>query len=332
MIFTGHLKPLGRRQVLATAVGSLLSPWVQAQGTDWPVKPIRLVAPSGAGGPTDIFARLVGDHMAKTFKQPFVIDNKPGANGIIGNDIVAKAPADGYTLLFTYAAAIAVNHTLIPKLPYDTLKDLQPVAQIGVGGSLLVVTSDFPAKTLREFVDLVKANPNKYNYGSWGVGSGGHLGMEALKMQSGLKINHVPYKTVSLILNDLLGGQINISFVDPSTALVHIRSGKLRPLVCIGTRRGPALPDVPTMTESGYKFDVDAWYGIFAPAGTPTSIVRRLNEEANRITQLPEIRSRFTALNMADPPTKSAEQFAQTIRDDIQAWGAVIKSADIKPE
>ena len=194
------------------------------------------------------------------------------------------------------------------------------------------MTADFPAKTLREFVEIVKGNPDKYNYGSWGVGSGGHLGMEALKIQAGLKANHVPYKTVSLILTDLIGGQINIAFVDPSSALAHIRSGKLRPLVCIGTRRGVALPDVPTMTEAGYKFDVDAWYGMFAPAGTPTPIVRRLNEESNRILLLPDIRARFTALNLPEPPIKSVDQFAQTVRDDIQAWGAVIKKADIKPE
>lgn len=329
---TSNLNVFGRRRLLATGLGSLVSPLVWAQGADWPVKPIRLLVPSGAGGPTDTFARLIADQMVKTFKQPFLVDNKPGANGIIGNDLLAKAPADGYTLLFTYAAAVAVNHTLIPKLPYDALRDMQPIAQIGAGGNLLVVTSDFPAKTLREFVDLIRDNPNKFNYGSWGVGSGGHLAMEALKMQAGLRMNHVPYKTVPLILNDLVGGQINIGFVDSTTSLVHIRSGKLRPLLCSGTRRGPALPDVATMTELGYKFDVDAWYGMFAPSGTPSSIVRRVNEEVNRILMLPDMRARFTALNMPDPPIKTVEQFAQTVRDDIQAWGAVIKSADVKPE
>jgi tripartite-type tricarboxylate transporter receptor subunit TctC len=332
MCSASNTELLMRRQVLIAGGGALVSPFGWAQAPDWPGKGVRLVVPSGAAGPTDTFARLFADYFAKAFRQPFVIDNKPGANGIIGNDAVAKAPADGHTLLFTYAAAVAVNHALIPKLPYDALKDLQPIAQIGAGGNLLVVTSDFPVKTLREFVDLVKANPNKDNYGSWGVGSGGHLAMEALKMQAGIRLNHVPYKTIPLILNDLIGGQINIGFVDSTTSLVHIRSGKLRPLVCSGTRRGPALPDLPTMTEAGYKFDVDAWFAMFAPAGTPMPIVRRLNEEINRILLLPDMRARFTALNMPEPPVKSVDQFAQTVRDDIVAWGAVIKAADIKPE
>ncbi len=321
----------GRRLLVAAAVALSSSPLL-AQVPGWPTKPVRVVVPSGAGGPSDTFARIMAEHMSRTFKQPFVIDNKPGANGLIGNDLVAKATPDGYTLLFSYAAAIVVNHTLIPKLPYDTLKDLQPIAQIGAGGGLLVVTADFPAKTLKELVGLVKANPGKYDYASWGYGSGGHLAMEAIVMQAGLKMNHVPYKTVPLALNDLLGGQINIGWVDPSTALTHIRAGKLRPLATASTRRGPALPDLPTMSEGGIKFDVDAWYGMFAPVGTPAAIVKLVNEEANRILALPEIKARFNALNLPDPPIKTVEQFTQTVRDDIQAWGAVIKAADVRSE
>ena len=304
----------------------------QAQTADWPNRPIRFSVPSAPGGPTDTFARIFAEQMSRTFGQPIVIDNKPGANGIIGNDLVAKAAPDGYTLLFTYAAAIAINHTLIPKLPYDALKDLQPIAQIGAGGNLLVVTADFPAKNLREFIDLARAAPDKYDYGSWGVGSGGHLAMEALKMQAGLKIRHIPYKSVPFILTDLLGGSIKVAFVDSTTSLPHIRNGKLRPLVGSGTKRGPALPDLPTMTEAGYKFDVDAWYGMFAPAGTPMGVVQRVNQEVNRVLASPEMRARFTALNQAEPPVKSVEQFAQTVRDDIAAWGAVIKAADVKAE
>lgn len=326
----------GRRRAigapLAAALSALGASALRAQTGAWPARPVRLAVSSAAGSSTDTFARIFAEHMSRTFGQQFVADNKPGANGIIGNDIVAKAAPDGHTLLFTYAAAIAINHTLIPKLPYDALKDLQPIAQIGAGGNLLVVTADFPARTLREFVDLARAAPDKYDYGSWGVGSGGHLAMEALKMQAGLKIRHVPYKSVPFILTDLLGGSIKVAFVDSTTSLPHIRSGKIRPLVCSGTGRGPALPDLLTMTEAGYKFDVDAWYGMFAPTGTPAAIVRRLNEEVNRILQLPEMRARFAALNFGEAPVKTPEQFAQTVRDDIAAWGAVIKAADVKPE
>ncbi len=321
-----------RRQLIGASAALLASPWLFAQEPDWPTRPIRLVVPSGAGGSSDTFARLFADQMSKTFKQPLIVDNKPGANGIIGNDIVAKAAPDGYTLLFSYAAAIAVNPALKPGLPYDTLKDLQPISQIGAGGGVLVVTSDLPVKNIQEFVALIKANPDKYSYGSWGVGSGGHLSMEALSIRAGLKMNHVPYKTVPLIINDLLGGQIKIAWVDPTTGLPHIRSGKLKALVAASTRRGPALPDVPTMTEAGYKFDVDAWYGMFAPAGTPMAIVRRLNQECIRILALPDIKSRFAALNMPEPPIKTVKQFTQTIRDDVEAWGAVIRTAQVKVE
>ena len=323
---------LVRRRLCAGIGTAVVVPRAFAQTADWPNRPIRMVVSSGAGGPTDVFARLFSEQMSRTFKQQIVVDNKPGANGIIGNDIVAKAPPDGYTLLFTYAAAVAINHVLIPKMPYDALKDLQPVAQIGAGGNLLVVTADFPAKNLREFIDLAKANPDKYDYASWGIGSGGHLAMEALKMQAGIKLRHIPYKTVPQIFPDLLGGNIKVAFVDSTTSLPHIRTGKIRPLVCSGTRRGPALPDLPTMTESGYKFDVDAWYAMFAPAGTPIPVVRRLNEEVNRVLRLPEVRARFTGLNMSEPPIKTVEQFAQTVRDDAAAWGEVIKAADVKPE
>ncbi|MFN0162633.1 MAG: Bug family tripartite tricarboxylate transporter substrate binding protein [Burkholderiales bacterium] len=322
-----------RRLIGAAAAAPLatLAPASRAQA-DWPARPVRLVVPSGAGGPTDTFARLFSDHFAKAFKQQFLIDNKPGANGIVGNDLVAKAAPDGYTLLFTYAAAVAINHTLIPKMPYDALRDLQPIAQIGAGGNLLVVTGDFPARTLKEFIDVVRAAPDKYDYASWGIGSGGHLAMEALKIGASLAIRHVPYKTVPQIYPDLFGGVIKVAFVDSTTSLPHIRSGKIRALVGSGTRRGPALPDLPTMTESGIRFDVDAWYGMFAPTGTPMAIVRRVNEEVNRYLVSADMRARFNTLNMAEPPLKTAEQFAQTVKDDIAAWGGVIKSASVKPE
>ena len=327
-----HAIRLSRRRALAAGTALLAAPRAFAQTAEWPARSVRLVVPSGAGGPTDTFARLFAEQLAKVFKQQFVVDNKPGANGIVGNDIVAKATGDGYTLLFTYAAAVAINHTLIPKLPYDALKDLQPIAQIGAGGNLLVVTADFPAKTLKEFIDVVRAAPDKYDYASWGIGSGGHLAMEALKIGANLKIRHVPYKTVPQIFPDLFGGVIKVAFVDSTTSLPHIRAGKIRALVSSGTRRGPALADLPTMTESGIKFDVDAWYGMFAPAGTPMPLVRRINEEVNRFLAAADMRARFTALNMADPPIKTVEQFAQTVRDDIAAWGGVIKSANVKPE
>ena len=320
-----------RRQFVCATLASAIAPQAFAQ-SDWPNRPVKLIVPSAPAGPTDAFARLYADQLGKTFNQPFVVDNRAGANGMIGNDLAAKASPDGYTILFSYAAAIAVNPSMQPKMPYDTFKDLQPVTQVGGSGTLLAVAPEFPAKTFGEFVQYIKANPGKYNYGSWGIGSGGHLSMEFIKHAAGLQMNHVPYKSIPQIITDLLGGTLQVAFVDPFTSLPHIRAGKLRPLVLSGTKRGPQLPDVPTLTEAGHRFEADAWFGVFVPARTPAPIVQRLNQEINRISQLPEVRTRFNALNMPDSPIKSVEQFTQTIRSDIDTWAQIIRTANIKAE
>jgi tripartite-type tricarboxylate transporter receptor subunit TctC len=323
---------LTRRDIVLAAMATTLAPLAQAQAAPWPNRPVKVVVSSAAGGPTDLFARLFAEQMTKTFGQPFLVENRVGANGLIGNDAVAKSAPDGYSLLFTFAAAVAINQALLPKLPYDTFKDLQPVAQIGATGTLLTVSPDFPARNIREFIDHVKLNPGKYNYGSWGQGSGGHLSMEALNHAAGLKLNHVPYKSIPQVITDMLNGNLQVAFVDPFTPLQHIRAGKLRPLLLSGTRRGPALPDVPTMTEAGYRFEADAWFGLFFPAGTPGAISQRVNEEVARILRLPDTVARFTALNMPYSPIKTVEQFTQTVRDDVATWSAIIKTANIKPE
>ncbi|MFC7408819.1 Bug family tripartite tricarboxylate transporter substrate binding protein [Hydrogenophaga atypica] len=320
-----------RRQFVCATLASAVAPQAFAQ-SDWPNRPVKLIVPSAAAGPTDAFARLYADQLSKTFNQPFVVDNRAGANGMIGNDQAAKATPDGYTILFSYAAAIAVNPSLQAKMPYDTFKDLQPVTQVGGSGTLLAVAPDFPAKNFSDFVAHIKANPDKYNYGSWGVGSGGHLSMEFIKHAAGLKMNHVPYKSIPQIITDLLGGVLQVGFVDPFTSLPHIRAGKLRPIVISGTKRGPQLPDVPTLTDVGHRFEADAWFGVFVPAQTPTAIVQRLNQEINRISQLPEARARFTALNMPDSPIKTVEQFTQTIRGDVDTWSQIIRVNNIKAE
>lgn len=295
----------------------------------WPSRPVRLVVPGSAGSGPDLFARPIADQLGKVLGQSFVIDNKPGATGIIGNDIVAKAAPDGHTLLFTYAATVVINQTLQPKMPYDGLRDLIPVVQVGGGGNFLAVTPDFPARDLKSFVEHVRSRPDAYDYASWGIGSGGHLTMEALKMQTGIRLRHVPYKTVPQILNDMQGGIVRVAFVDTSSSVPLIRAGKLRALAISGTRRGPATPEVRTMTEQGYPFETNSWYGMFAPAGTSAAIVQRLNAEVNRILTSPDMRERFLLLNMAMPPVKTPEQFAQTVRDDVSVWGNVIRTNHI---
>lgn len=328
--------PSRRRHLLGLAALSAAAGFerVQAQGAEWPAaRPIRLVVGGAPGAGSDLFARLFAEQIGQAIRQRIVVDNKPGANGMIANDIVAKAPADGYTLLFSYAASIAVNQALQPNLPYDTLRDLQPVAQIGAGGTFLVVTPDIAANNLREFVELVRAQPGKFNYASWGIGSGGHLQMEWLMMTAGLKMTHVPYKASAPMINDLAAGIVKIGFAETAATTPLIKAGRLKALAISGTRHAPAMPEVRTMIEQGYPFDIDAWYCMLAPAGTPMPAVRRLNAEVHRILDDPANAPRFAALNFALPaPQKTPEQFRDTIRRDIEQWSKVIKAANIKPD
>lgn len=302
-----------------------------AQG-DWPSQPIKLVVAGPAGAGMDIFARMIAAPLQTALNTPVVVENKAGANSIIGNDTVAKSAPDGYTFLFTPSSAIAINPVVQPKMPYDTQKDLLPVAQVGAGGILLVASPGAGFKTLQDMVNYARANPGKLTYGSWANGSTGHLVMEGIKAHYGLDMPHVPYKGTAALVNDLLGGHINVGFADIASPVPHIRSGKLVGLAATGSGRGPALPDLPTVSEQGFKFDAEGWYGIFAPAGTPMPIVRRMNEEINKVLTMPEIRERFARQNMLAPPIKSAEQFAATVNSDIAMWQKLAKDINLKIE
>lgn len=323
--------PLRRRALLGsvllvTAFGA------QAQAADWPSKPIKLVVAGPAGAGMDIFARMLAAPLQAALKTPIVVDNKAGANSLIGNDAVAKSAPDGYTFLFTPSSAIAINPIVQPRMPYDTLKDLVPVAQVGAGGILLVTSPDTGFKNLQDMVAYAKANPGKLLYGTWGNGSTGHLAMEGIKAHYGLDMPHVPYKGTAAVVNDLLGGNLKIAFTDIASPIPHIRAGKLVAIGATGSGRGPALQDVPTVSEQGYKFDADGWYGVFAPGGTPMTVVRRMNEEINKILATDEMKQKFMQQNMLTPPIKSAEQFAATVRSDLEMWQALAKSAKLKIE
>lgn len=297
----------------------------------WPNKPVKVIVSGAAGSGTDIAARVVTEPLSRAFGQPFVIDNRPGANGIIGTDAVAKAPNDGYTLLFTYAAAQVVNQTLYEKVPYDGAKDFAAIAQIGAGGNLLVVSPSMPVNNLKEFIAYVKAKPaDALSYGSWGNGSGGHLSMEALKQQAGLTMQHVPYKSTAAANTDLIGGQIQVAFSAMASGLSLVQSGKLKAIAVSGPYRVPQLPEVKTMTEQGVVFDLTAWYGMFAPAGTPQAIVNAVNREIVRMIAAPENAERWKVLGFSEMPLKTPEQFADTVKRDIKDWGAIVKSGNIK--
>ncbi|SCU74816.1 putative Bug-like extra-cytoplasmic solute receptor, TTT family [Cupriavidus necator] len=324
--------PLRRRTLLAGAALFALQPWaygsIAAQG--WPSRPIKLVVPGPPGAGMDIFARLIAAKLHAALRQPVVVENKPGANSLIGTDAVAKAPADGYTLLFTPSSAIAINPIIQPRMPYDAAKDLMPVAQVGASGILLVANPSTGFKRLADLVRYAKAHPDKLVYGSWGNGSTGHLVMEGIKAHYGVSMQHIPFKGSAQLVTDLLANNIPVGFTDIASPVPHIRSGKLVALGVTGSARGPALPDVPTLAEQGYRFDKDGWYGVFAPAGTPPEIVQRLNQEINRILSTEDVIQQFSLQNMPRPPIKSVSQFAATVRQDIDAWQNLAKVAKLQ--
>jgi tripartite-type tricarboxylate transporter receptor subunit TctC len=297
---------------------------------DWPSRPIRMVLAGSAGAGGDIFARLIANPLGKTLKQPVVVDPKPGANGLIACDTVAKAPADGYTLLFAPSSSILINPVIHNKLPYDTEKDLLPVAQVGAAGILLMANPSTGFKNLADMVAYAKKNPGKLAYGSWGTGSSGHLAMEGIKAHYGLDMPHVPYKTIVGEVADLIGNNISVAFTDIASPVPHMREGRLVALGQTGSQRWPATNDVPTLSEQGYKFEADGWYGMFAPAGTPQAIIDRLNAEINRIQKTDEARLQMEQQNMVVPAARTAKEFAASIQKDAAIWQGLAKVTDLK--
>lgn len=316
------------RRILAAAVLALLAPLASAQGS-YPEKPITLVVPTAPAGGTDTIGRFIGERLSRILKQPVVIDNRAGANGVIGTDNVIRAPADGYRLLFTYTAAQVVNPAIMRKPPYDPVKDLAPIGQIGRAGNFVVVNPQLPVKNFKELVDYAKARPDQLSYCSWGNGSGGHLLMEFLKKQSGMTMTHIPYKGSGPCVQDIVGGQLMVGTADISSTVELVRSGKLRAIGYGGSARLPRLPDVPTLTESGYTFNAFSWYGLFAPAATPKPIVQRLNAALQEVLKDPATIERLAEFNFTDIPLTTPEQFLETVRRDAQVWAELTKSLNL---
>lgn len=315
-------------RTLAFTALALIAPLTSAQGS-YPDRPITLVVPTAPAGGTDTIGRYIGERLSRILKQPVVIDNKAGANGIIGTDNVIRAPADGYRLLFTYTAAQVVNPAIMRKPPYDPVKDLTPIGQIGRAGNFVVVNPQLPVKNFKELVEYATANPDKLSYCSWGTGSGGHLLMEYLKKQSGMVMTHIPYKGTGPCAQDVVAGQLMVGTADISSTVELVRSGKLRAIGYGGSSRLPRLPDVPTLTESGVTFNAFSWYGLFAPAGTPKPIVQKLNAALQEVLRDPAARERLAEFNFTDLPLTTPEQFAETVRKDAQVWGELAKSLNL---
>src|SRR6185369_16635674 len=297
----------------------------------WPVKPIRWIAPYAAGGFADIRARKLGIDLAKNLGQPVVIENRAGAGGVVGTDAVAKAAPDGYTIGMGNLAALAVNVSLMKKLPYDPLKDLQPVILIERSALILTAGPALAANSVQEVIAYAKANPGKLGFGSSGIGGAHHLSGEMLKLRTGIDITHIPYKGGAPAAADLMAGHLPMMFEMGYAAVPSIKGGKTRALAVTASQRLPLLPDVPTMAESGLPgFESFNWQGVVVPAGTPRAIVDRLNREFNAILALPEQRDAILA-TASEVGGGSPEEFGDLIRSETAKWAEVVKAAKIQP-
>ena len=322
-----------RRLTLAAMVVSLAPVAVFGQsGDDWPNRAITLVVASGAGSGVDIAAREMAQKLSASLKQPVVVDNKPGGSGMLAGNAVARAKADGYTLLYSNGSFVAVAPAVLKSMTYDPVKDLTPIAMTASGGILLLVNKDVPANNLKELVALVKAHPERYSYGTWGNASSGHLTTEWLKKKAGLKMEHIPYKTTPQVVNDLVSGVLQIGWSDPATPVPMIEANKIKAIAISGSNRVPRTRNVPTMGEQGYAFDSVGWFGVFGPANLPKPITDRLNIEINKVQASTEMAKRMEVMNLEPPPVKTAEEFKAIIAADIKMWTSIAKESNITGE
>jgi len=312
------------RRTLLLAAGAAASPLALAQASDYPTKPVKVIVAFTAGGTTDILTRAVSQKLSEKLKQPFVVDNKPGAGGNLGTEIAARSAPDGYTLIVNSVGPIAVNPTLYKKLAINPLTDLVPVVQIADVPNVLVVNPSVPAKTLKEFSAFAKANPGKLNYGSTGIGTSSHLSGYMLGKRTGAEYTHIPYKGAEA-LKDLLAGRIEFMFATIPSVIQHIKSGGLRALAVTSANRSRSLPDVPTVIESGFpNFEAGSWFGFFAPKGTPEAVITTINKAVNE--SLPSLEAQLVREG-ADPVGGSPAQFAQFIQKEFEKWRVVVRES-----
>jgi tripartite-type tricarboxylate transporter receptor subunit TctC len=319
------------------AIRSLVAAWLgclhlTVLADVYPSKPIRIVAPFPPGGPADILSRTIGQKLSQSWGQPVVIDNRPGAGGNIGADVVAKSAPDGYTLLMGFVGTHAINPSLYAKMPFDNVKDFEPVARVALVTIVLVVNPSVPAHSLKELIALAKSKPGELTFGSPGHGTPQHLAGEMFNTMAGVKMLHVPYKGAVPALSDLLGGQVSLIFSSMPPALPLVKAGKLRALGVTSTTRSPAAPEIPTLAESGLPgYVVSNWYGILAPRGTPKEIVAKLNAEIVRILNLPDVKESL-AVQGAEPFTSTPEQFAAYIKEETEKWAKIVKHSGVQLE
>jgi tripartite-type tricarboxylate transporter receptor subunit TctC len=317
-----------KRSIAAAAMFAACA--VHAQ--NYPTKPIRMVVPFAPGGGADTVARTVGQKLTEALGQPVIIDNRPGAAGSIGADIVAKSPPDGYALLLGSSGPLAINPSLYPKLPYDAARDFAPISLATIMPFLLVVHPTLPAHNVKELVALAKSKPNQLNYASPGAGSTTHLANELLKSMTGMKIVHIPYKGVAPAAVDLISGQVQMMSGDLSSLIPHVKSGRMRALAVTGAKRSHLLPAIPTIAESGVPgYEASGWFGVLAPAATPAPVLERLNAAIVKGLSASDARERLNAFG-GEAGGSTPEQFAAHIRSEAAKWGKLIKSLGIKAD
>jgi tripartite-type tricarboxylate transporter receptor subunit TctC len=302
-----------------------------AAAQTYPSRPIRMIVPFSPGGPTDILARLLGAKLTEAWGQPVVVDNRPGAGGMIGTELAVKAPPDGYTLILSIAAD-AISVALYPKMPYDVQRDLRPVCLVSISPFVLVAHPSLQVRSLGELIELARARPGQIGFASGGIGVPSHMAGELLKWRAGIDLLHVPYKGQGPAMADVLAGHVPLMFVNPMNGLPYIRDGRLRALAVSAPERIPSAPELPTVAESGLPgFDVSIWFAIQAPAATPDDIVRRLADELRRILAEPEVRASQAAQG-AESVFEGPDEVTARLRADIVKWREVIKAANIQPE
>ncbi len=311
------------------ALASVSSVHAQA---DYPNKPVSVIVAYAPGGQGDVFARMVSDKLSTLYKQPMVVDNKPGVSGTVGTRIAAKAKNDGYTLFLGQTGEITVNRVLMKDLGYDPMKELVPVVLIGNAPLIMLAPADAPYNTVAEFIQMARAKPGEFSYGSVGAGTPGHLSAVALALGAKLNMVHVPYKGVGPLMSDLMAGRLQAFFSSASAAMPQIKGGKLKALGVTTTRRMSSLPNVPTVAEAGLPgFSYTLWGGLFAPAGTPADVIERLNRDVNTVLAAPDLRARLEGDNMAVPKNTPAE-FADYVRSEALKFEKLVKDADLKLE
>lgn len=325
-------RSIGLALPLLLALASMLG-CANAIAQSYPSRPIRFVVPYPPGGSVDIAARAVGQKLSEAWGQPVVVDNRAGAGGNIGADLVAKSPADGYTLLMGAVATHAINPTLYGKIPYDPVKDFAPVALVVQVPNILVVNPAVPANTVKELIELARAKPGTLNFGSGSTGSTGHLAGELFNTMAGVKMVHIPYKGAAPAMADLLSGQVQLMFDNLANALPTIKAGRLRALAVTTLARSPFMPDLPTIAESGLTgFDLTTWFGVMVPAGTPPDIVAKLNAEIVRALNTKDMRERLEKMGAEPPTNNTPEHFAAFMRVEAAKYAKVVRESGAKVE